>query len=239
MIKHLNEYRSIDTETPQFKTIPIEWKEIDVEEEGVIEGYASTFGNVDLVGDRIIQGAFKRTIDNSKGIIPILSNHDPHKQIGWNKEAIENKKGLKVKGLLDIKRNEDAQRHHSLIKMGLELGAKPGLSIGYRVIKAEPAEDNPRVLELKELNLHEYSPVSFPANPKATAQAAKAWLKEIEGEDLQNSVEAFMDHMNSRGFQENEIIKALKKFLTESDNPTPEIGHLFEKGMMDLKSIWR
>ena len=35
---------------------------------GVIEGYASTFGNVDLGNDIVEKGAFKKTIKDQRGI---------------------------------------------------------------------------------------------------------------------------------------------------------------------------
>ena len=56
---------------------------------GIIEGYASTFGNVDVVGDIIEAGAFAKTIREKKGVWPLLLDHNPSKHVGWNLEAVE------------------------------------------------------------------------------------------------------------------------------------------------------
>ena len=62
------------------------------------------------------------------------------------------------------------------LRQGVDAGCAgdiDGLSIGYRVIKAEPAEGI-NALELKELNLIEVSVVSLPANTLATVELVKA-----------------------------------------------------------------
>ena len=51
----------------EFKRIPFhvtETKEIEEDGQrfGIIKGYGSTFGNVDRGGDRVIKGAFKKTL---------------------------------------------------------------------------------------------------------------------------------------------------------------------------------
>src|SRR3990167_6157099 len=133
------------------KTMNVEFdvKAID-EKQGYIEGYASTFGNIDLGGDIVDRGAFKKTIRENKGHFAILSNHNPYMQIGWNEEAKEDDTGLWVKGWLDIQNIPKAKEHFSLIQKAIELKVKSGLSIGYSVIKAEPDKENPTLRRLKE-----------------------------------------------------------------------------------------
>lgn len=152
------------------KTFELELKEIS--EEGLFTGYASTFGNIDLGGDIVDSGAFKKTLKESKGKVPILAHHDTRNQIGWNMTAIEDEKGLLVTGQLDLN-VQKAREQHSLMKMAKSLGARPGLSIGYRTIKAEPDKTNPTVRRLKELKLLEYSVVVFPMNEMASIDDVK------------------------------------------------------------------
>lgn len=140
---------------------------------GIIEGYASTFGNVDLGLDVVDQGAFARTIDNKKGKFPILLDHDSWRPIGWNIEATEDSKGLKVKGEIQLI-TEEAKNRYALAKRALELDTKMGLSIGYSTIKSEPDMDNPNIRHLKELKLWEYSFVVFPMNEMAGVGGAKS-----------------------------------------------------------------
>jgi phage head maturation protease len=41
-----------------------------------VEGYASTFGNVDQVGDVVVEGAYKRTLQHRMGRIKVLRDHE-------------------------------------------------------------------------------------------------------------------------------------------------------------------
>lgn len=160
--------------TIEYKTFKFDIKEADEDKnEGRVEGYASTFGNVDLGLDIVDKGAFKRTIRDSKGKIPILADHSPYEQIGWNEEAEEDNKGLLVRGALDLNVQKGKERY-SLAKKALKIGAPMGLSIGYFTIKAEPDAENPRIRHLKELALLEYSFVTFPMNTQAMVTAAKS-----------------------------------------------------------------
>jgi len=167
----------------EIKSFSLEIK--DADSHGMIRGFASTFGNVDLANDIVDRGAFKKSIRESKGLWPILADHDPAKQIGWNLRAEEDDKGLYVEGKLDMN-VQAAREKYSLAKQASELGAKMGLSIGYMVVKAEPDRDKPMIRRIKEVKLFEYSLVTFPMNTEAMITSVKgqtdfgriAWLKE-------------------------------------------------------------
>lgn len=139
---------------------------------GYIEGYASTFGNVDLGLDVVDRGAFSKTIKDKGGVFPILIDHDPGRPFGWNLNASEDDYGLKVKGEVNLITEEQKNRYQ-LTKRALELGTKSGLSIGYSTIKSEPDPDQPQIRHLKELKLWEYSHVTFPMNQMASITGAK------------------------------------------------------------------
>jgi len=149
-----------------------EFKADTVATEGLIEGYASTFGNLDLGFDIVDKGAFKKTLRESRGKFPILADHSPYKQIGLNLEAEEDSKGLYVKGQLNLEVML-AKERLALAKQSLDNGHAPGLSIGYYTIKAEPDPANTSVRRLKELKLVEYSFVTFPMNTAAMVTGAK------------------------------------------------------------------
>ncbi len=143
-----------------------------VEEGGEFFGYASTFNNLDLGGDVVEPGAFRKTLRESGGKIPVLDHHDPQKQIGWNLEAGEDRFGLFVRGQLNLN-VQLARERHSLMKQAAHIGGKTGLSIGFRTIKEEPDPGNNRIRHLKEIQLFEYSLVSFPMNPQAAVTQVK------------------------------------------------------------------
>jgi uncharacterized protein len=153
---------------------------------GEFSGYASTFGSVDLGGDVVEKGAYKKTLKESQGRIPILDHHDPTRQIGWNIGAHEDDRGLFVRGLLDLNVNT-ARERHSLMKMAQNIGGRTGLSIGFRTIKEEPDQNRPNIRRLKEIQLMEYSVVTFPMNQQAGVISVKA-KEQLIGQFLKNAV---------------------------------------------------
>lgn len=161
---------------PEFKTFSFKVDDAD-SRKGIIRGFASTFGNIDLGDDVVDQGAFKKTLQENKGIVPILADHDPSKQIGWNVRAEETDKGLFVEGQINMNTQLGKDRYE-IAKQALEVGAKMGLSIGYAVVKSLPDKDRPSVRRLKELKLFEYSLVTFPMNTAAMVTAAKGWFED-------------------------------------------------------------
>jgi HK97 family phage prohead protease len=148
----------------EVKTFALELK--DVQADGTFEGYASVFGNVDSYGDIVEPGAFKKTIADKGGQVPILWQHDAYEPIGVSQSMSEDGKGLFTVGQcnLDVRRGFEA---HSLMRQK----AIKGLSIGYRTVK-DAIDGSTR--RLKELDLWEYSPVTFAANQLAAVTAVKS-----------------------------------------------------------------
>lgn len=146
--------------------------------EGILEGYMSTFGNSDVVGDVIRRGAFSKSL---KERLPrVLWQHDPHNPIGVFKEIYEDNKGLfaRIELNLDVQQGREA---YSLFKQG----AMDSFSIGALLEKYEIIEDpktGRAALDVKELRLMEVSVVTFPANEKATVTAIKEHIEEALGE---------------------------------------------------------
>lgn len=138
------------------------------DEEGVFEGYASVFGNVDFQGEVVEPGAYSRTLTQRNGLrgMPVLWCHLPQEPIGVIQEGKEDSVGLFVRGKLIL----EAQRAKE-VRAFVQNGAVHGMSIGYRVIQDEWAAGPIR--KLKEIDLREISIVTFPANPKAKVQSMK------------------------------------------------------------------
>lgn len=173
---------------------------------GYIEGYASTFGNVDLGDDIVERGAFKRSIKDKRGVFPILLDHDPSKPIGWNVEAAEDNVGLKVKGEIQLE-TEEARNRFKLAKRAKDLGTKMGLSIGYRTITGEPDRDRPSVRRLKEVKLYEYSFVTFPMNEMAGIGNTKS-----------AAILRLFETLQSKNYDLEKLEKALA-FLKQQEEP--------------------
>lgn len=139
---------------------------------GIIEGFASTYGNTDLGGDIVEKGAFKQTLLHKQGIVPLLLDHGYNTRDVAGVAMLEDQdKGLYMKAEMPLE-DPEVNAAYKKIKFMLDRGAKMGLSIGYDTIKSMPGEDGTRLL--KEVALHEVSITPFPMNTEAQIMAAKS-----------------------------------------------------------------
>ena len=137
-------------------------------EEGEFEGYASTFGNVDRGGDVVEAGAFTKTLQKGAGKIKMLFQHDPSQPLGKWTDAKEDRRGLFVKGKLNL----EVQKAKETLAL-MRDGAIDSMSIGFRTLK-QAVGDKPNVYrKLLEVDLWEISLVTFPMNDKALVRAVK------------------------------------------------------------------
>jgi len=147
----------------------------DGTQEGIIEGHASTFGNTDLTGDIILPGAFAASIKKkgTKGI-KFLLDHNWEQRLGIFEEIKEDKKGLFVRGIINLEKEMGRDAFSDA-----KIGSLDSFSIGFRIeshkrdTEWDPTQE---VRTLKKIDLWEASLVTFPANPKARIQRVKALL---------------------------------------------------------------
>lgn len=152
----------------QHITVPFEIKALSERE---IEGHGSVFGNVDLGGDIVMPGAFKRSLaaHRKAGTMPqMFWMHQPDKVPGAWHEMAEDDKGLALKG--ELAQTQLGNEMRTLAQMK----AVRGLSIGYQIKDADFDNDGNRLL--KEIDLWEVSLVSLAMNPLARIDAAKSRL---------------------------------------------------------------
>lgn len=137
-----------------------------------LEGYAATFGNLDLTKDIIEAGAFTATLAEARAFArthsgaalwPLCWQHDKHEPIGAVVDARETSKGLLCTFRLDTDTERGRQAYN-----GLRYGYL-SFSIGYRPTKYAWQGS---VRHLTEIRLAEVSAVTFPANPEARPIAA-------------------------------------------------------------------
>ena len=155
--------------------VPFEIKELKADEDdqdrGTFTGMASTFGNIDEVGDIILPGAFKGAIKNPRKI-RMLWQHRSDTPIGTWEDLRETEKGLEAKGRLIL----GVQQGREAFEL-MRARAVDALSIGFRIGNRERDIDFDRetgVRRLKRIDLMEISVVTFPANPKARIQRVKS-----------------------------------------------------------------
>lgn len=133
-------------------------------EDGSFEGILASYNTVDLGGDKILPGAFTKTMQERGNEIPMLWQHDPHQPIG-TLSLSDSATGLMVKGqlLMDL---PQAKVAYTLLKAKVI----KGLSIGFDTVK--DMIDN-GVRQLKEVRLWEGSVVTFPMNEACMITAVK------------------------------------------------------------------
>jgi len=154
------------------RQVPFQFKA--VKDDGTFEGYASVFGNADLVRDVVMPGAFADSLAEWKAqdaMPPVLWQHDARNPIGFTTDLAEDGKGLRVGGQLLIKDVQQAREAFALAKAKVVRG----LSIGYDATEEE-YDGKTNVNKLIKVNLYEYSFATFPANIEASITSVKSLL---------------------------------------------------------------
>jgi len=156
--------------TKQRMDIPLKLK--SVSDTGEFEGYGSVFGVKDSYDDIVMPGSFTASLEawKSKNSLPaMLWQHQMHEPIGVYTEMREDDVGLYVKGRLLIDDDPLAKRAHAHMKAG----SLTGLSIGY-MLKDWEYDRTKDAFLLKEIDLWEVSPVTFPSNDEARVSDVKS-----------------------------------------------------------------
>jgi uncharacterized protein len=151
----------------QYLGLEVKFSEPD--DTGVFTGIASVFGELDLVGDTIAPGAFRKSLADHKrkGRTPLmLWSHQFDQPIGKWTDIRETAEGLVVKGklLLDVAR---AREVYAMLREKVV----DGLSIGFRTVRSQRTKIG-RLLQ--ELDLAEISLVTLPALSSARVTTVKS-----------------------------------------------------------------
>ena len=202
----------------EYLTFPFEIEsksQHDDEDDGMfkVAGYASTFGNTDLLNDVVQRGAFSKTIKGKSGKnIKVLWQHDISKPIGKINKAVEDEKGLFIRAVMP-KDNSLVQDVMSLVKAGVV----DTMSIGFTIPVDGADFTNGGKRILKEINLHEVSLVTFPANPKAVVTDMKraTTFKDLPLAPI------------DRPFLKSEVVKRLREFTGSKDKPSSTYRNAF------------
>jgi HK97 family phage prohead protease len=187
-----------------------------VDEAGKFTGLAAVFNSVDLGGDKILPGAFTRTLAAGK-TFPLLWQHDPAQPIGTVK-ATETQQGLAVEGQLLLS-DATGLKAYNLLKAGVIKGQ----SIGYETIKDQMVGD---VRELVEVRLWECSIVTFPMNESAMVTGIKAMSDDTRGEHLK----AINVHRKAIDRHQRGIREHLKAMSDAFDDDPEDEALLLDEG---------
>jgi HK97 family phage prohead protease len=138
---------------------------------GIIKGYASIYNTVDRGNEKVIKGAFTKSLERHRKSnnrpIRMYYQHDRKLLIGGFPidKVRDDDKGLYVEGEINLAVPE-GRSAYALAKQGV----LTDLSIGYSELDTEMKDG---VYLLKELQLWEVSPVGEPMHPDANIEEVK------------------------------------------------------------------
>lgn len=159
------------------KTYPVSLQTKDGEK-GRVEALVSIFDNVDLGGDRVVKGAFAKSIERWKSTgfpVPVVFSHDwgdLWSHIGAVESLEETEKGLKAVYTLDVDDNPAAAQVYRLMKRG----TLKEHSFAYTIVNEKTAKDGAN--DLLELDIIEVGPTLKGMNPDTEVLAVKSALEE-------------------------------------------------------------
>jgi len=159
-----------------------EVKMADGDAAGTFEAVVSVFGNVDQGGDRMMKGAFARTL-KERGMPPVVWSHEWQvPPIGTIDDAKETDEGLQVKGRLFIGPDED----HAVAKQvyaAMKAGALREFSFGYAAKDSRMVdEDGDEIREITDVDLFEVGPTLVGMNPDTRLVGVKALEQAVAAE---------------------------------------------------------
>lgn len=139
-----------------------------------LNGYGSTFGNIDRVNDVVEKGAFKKSL--KKRMPKLLFGHESRDvPVGIIDSIKEDDNGL----IFEARMPKNDAFVRDRIMPQIKIGSLNSFSIGYTIDVSE-IDNKTGIRKLKEISLFEISIVTFPANEKATLQAFKAVEEAVE-----------------------------------------------------------
>lgn len=201
------------TRQKESKTFKFEIKEesiIENDDYFEFEGYASTFGNIDLGEDIIVKGAFAKSLAGTPQV-PVLWQHKMGEPIGISIQLFEDERGLFIKAKLPKQDDLVSGRVIPQIKVG----SIKEMSIGFFTVKSE-IDQKSDIRRILEIELFEVSLVTKAMNPQALLTGFKSAgsLKDVE-QTLKDS-----------GFSNTEakaLISKVKEFSKQRDAEEKEV----------------
>lgn len=152
----------------QKKFLSFAARDLKAEGSGLVTGRASVYGVVDSYRDVVVPGAFTKTLQEHRGRIVVLSQHDPSVSIGMA-DLTDRSDGLHCRMQLLVDDVQAAREDYARATAG----AVTGISIGYETIRDE-IDRALGVRKLLEIRLWEISLVTFPANSAARVTDVKS-----------------------------------------------------------------
>lgn len=170
------------------------------QDEGIVDAVVSVFNNIDMVGDRIVPGAFGNSL--ARKAPKIVWMHDWGLPVGKTVEARELEPGdpdlpIEIRELgglrLKMQFNLETQRGREAFS-DIKAGIIDEFSIGFSI---DNERNNGGIREIVEATLYEASPVLYGANPETRLISAKSGLND-HIETIGDEVTALVNRVKER-----------------------------------------
>ena len=179
----------------------------------IVKGYASVFSNVDSDKDRLVKGAFNRTIKewgpDGKNRIKLVSQHNINKPVAKIVSLKEDANGLYMEAQFGT--HQDGEDHYRMVKEGI----LTEFSIGF--VGTQKEDNEYGGLDFKQVKLYEVSLVTVAANDEALVTEVKSAETDIERIDGMLKLLSKTADSDERFRIEKDLLK-LKAVATESAN---------------------
>lgn len=207
-------------------------------EAGVVEAYVSVFGNVDSYGDRVMLGAFTKSLEAKAP--KMVWQHDLTRPVGKTLEAREVPAGdtslpdelkeygaLWVKGAFNLNTTDgkDAYEH-------IKFGSVDEYSFGYEEIASTPNEDGTK--SLTELRIVEWSPVTLGANPLTLTASVKSLGLNPKADIIEEAMANFIDHTHGHADMKEKAGAAISRVRRERLRGLAESAKEFYKELIKM-----
>jgi len=221
--------------------LAIETMETNTAKNGIVRGYATVYDElIECYGEVVGHGAFKKSLEENSGVVPIFRSHDIYQEIGNGIEGQEDKIGLDVTGELLVNDIQGAREEWALMEQKHRLGKPRGISIGFSVIQEEQLDVYKGIQDvrlIKEAKLWEWSPTPFPANTKAGVTELRSdILKRIERmsfRDFNFVIKHFLDvnELQAATLFDNLIVEGHEAVVEDAE---PEDFHSILEALQEI-----
>ena len=135
------------------------------QEQGIIAGVANITDFLDLGDDRILDGAFNKTLSDHGGKFPLEMDHGwgLAAEVGIGYFSVSGHNFQLDRGVLNLANKRVADEVYPTLLMRAEHGIQAGLSIVYSVVKARMTQEGAKTIrEIQEVKLYKVGIVDDP-----------------------------------------------------------------------------
>jgi HK97 family phage prohead protease len=200
-------------------TDPFSFETNGDEEYYTVKGFATTYNNVDLVGDEIAKGAFSESLKNKKYQEPVMLWQHDHTQPVGKGFLTDSDEGVLLTA--KIPKNDDFVKNRLIPQ--LQVGAIKSFSVGMFIDTDTLRFEKDRTI-INKAAIYETSFVTFPANPKASITSVKSLFLNEKTVEAYRTLPLADD---DTGWASDEAIKRIREFTKSTESPSAEYRKAF------------